>query len=70
MSKISSVFERLIIIHFPFEAAKVVNLLRQRNTQKLVKWPYLLLTIWQPSCTLPVIIPDYSAGYAFCRGNV
>lgn len=37
MSKISSVFERLIVSYFPFEAAKVVNLLRQRNTQKLVK---------------------------------
>lgn len=54
----------------PIAAAKVVSLHRQRNTQKLVKWPYLLLAIGQPSCTLPVIIPDYSAGYAFCRGNV
>lgn len=54
----------------PIAAAKVVSLHRQRNTQKLVKWPYLLLAIGQPSCTLPVIIPDYSAGYAFCHGNV
>lgn len=54
----------------PIAAAKVVSLHRQRNTQKLVKWPYLLLAIGQPSCTLPVIIPDYSAGYAFCRRNI
>lgn len=66
MSNISSVFEWLIVIHFPFEAAKVVNLLRQRNTQKSVKHTYLLLGICRASHTLPLIIQDYSIGKDCC----
>lgn len=54
----------------PIAAAKVVSLHRQRNTQKLVKWPYLFLGIGQSSCTLPVPIQDYSASCAFCRRDV
>lgn len=54
----------------PIAAAKVVSLHRQRNTQKLVKWPYLLLAIGQSSCTLLVIIQDYSASCAFCRRSI
>lgn len=69
MSKISSVFERLIVIHFPFEAAKVVNLLRQRNTQKSVKHTYLPLGICRTYHTLPLIIQDYSIGKNCCCRN-
>ena len=69
MSKISSVFERLIVSHFPFEAAKVVNLLRQRNTQKSVKHTYLPLGICRASHTLPLIIQDYSIGKDRCCRN-
>lgn len=69
MSKISSVFERLIVSYFPFEAAKVVNLLRQRNTQKSVKHTYLPLGICRASHTLPLIIQDYSIGKDRCYRN-
>ena len=69
MSKISSVFERLIVSHFPFEAAKVVNLLRQRNTQKSVKHTYLPLGICRASHTLPLIIQEYISGKDRCCRN-
>lgn len=69
MSKISSVFERLIVSHFPFEAAKVVNLLRQRNTQNSVKHTYLPLGICRASHTLQLIIQDYIIGKDCCCRN-